>query len=413
MGKDRLADHCAYDAIEREPFARPPRRRPAPPRARVRGPLVRPPVRVFSFRTFRLIAPALLPLLLGGACFAIVVLVGLAAPEGLTLAVGVEGLGPLFFVYAAAGVVWAAALAYAPGDGIWSLAMFGGLIAFGSITMWAIFGPLVALTMLAGLAALLGMLARLLGQSVLEDTVHAMVFFGKYHRALRPGFNLRWPGERVWAIISTAEIVIEANARDIAVHGGLRVHASATAACHAVPERAHLTAPHAATWADHARRCLELTLRDTLSEMEPEELFPEDGPAPLDALAVRLRGRLQTMLGGWGIGVTWARLHAITPVEASVQSGIFTFAAHMPDFASSAITPGADWAMLDPASASTVAPGQVSAAWMWDDRADRSAAPGAVPRCRMLLLAHSPCRSPWPRHASVLPARQMPRMCAE
>jgi hypothetical protein len=367
MGKDRLASRFAFDADARAPFTRPPRMRPAPPRQRVRGPLVRPPGRAFAFRTFRLIAPALLPLLLGGACFAIVVLVGLAAPDTLPLAVGVAGLGPLFFVYAAAGVVWAAALAYAPGDGIWSVAMFAGLIAFGTITMWAIFGPLVALTLLAGLAALLGMIVRLLAQSVLEDTVHAMVLFGKHNRTLRPGFNLRWPGERVWAIISTAEVVIEASVRDIALPGGQRIHASATSACRAMPEGAHLTAPHAATWADHARRCLELTLRDTLSEMDPDELWPVDGATPLEALAVRLRGRLQTLLGGWGIGVTWARLHALTDADTNEQvgrTGAMIFAAHQPDFAASTITPGGDWAMLDPAAASTVAPAQLSAAWV-------------------------------------------------
>jgi hypothetical protein len=377
MGKDRLASRFATDAAARAPFARPPRR-PAPPRQVVRGPLVRPPGRGGAVRTFRLIAPALLPLLLGGACFAIVVLVGVAAPNSVSLAVGVEGLGPLFFVFAAAGVVWAAALAYAPSDGIWSVAMFAGLIAFGTITLWAIFGPLVALTFLAGLAALLLLIVRLLGQSVLENTVHAMVLFGKHNRTLRPGFNLRWPGERVWAIISTADVVIEATACAILLPGGLCIDASATATCRAVPDHAHLTAPHAATWADHARRCLELTLRDTLSEMTPDELFPPDGAAPLEALAVRLRGRLQTLLGSWGIGVTWARLHAVVPSDERAQAsrtGAFTFADHLPGFAGSGITPGRAWPMPDLAGASTVAPGQLSAAWARAERGER-----AVPR---------------------------------
>ncbi len=268
-------------------------------------------------RAFRLIAPVLVPFMLGSVCFAILVLLGLAAPDALPLAIGVEGLGPIFFVYAAVGVVLAAALAYAPSDAIWALAMIVGLIAFGAITTWAIFGPLVALTLLLGLSALLAVVVRRQMHTVLEDTVHVMVLFGKHNRILRPGFNLRWPFEQVWAIINTAEVTVEVAAREVTLLGGTRLHISATTACRAMPERAHLTAPHAHEWVDHVRRCLELTLRETLSEMEPEEICPTDGSLPGDALNVRLRGRLQQIVGGWGISVTWVRAHTLAPVATA------------------------------------------------------------------------------------------------
>ena len=274
-------------------------------------------IRMFSFSVFRTISPVLVPFMLGVTCFAILLLLSFMTTNPMPLAIGAEGLGPVFFVYAATGVILAAALAYAPNDTIWALAMFTGLIVFGAITVWAIFGALVGVALIVALLTLLTVIVRLQMHTVLEDTVHAMVLFGKHNRNLRPGFNLRLPGEQVWAIVNTADVTIDVLLRNVVLHNGDHLDVAATAACHAVPERAHLTAPHGSAWAEHVRRSLELTMRETLGEMEPDEIFLTEAalrePAHGDPLAVQLRGRLQHLVGGWGISVDWVRPHSCKP----------------------------------------------------------------------------------------------------
>lgn len=275
------------------------------------------PARVFSFATFRAISPVLVPFMLGSTCFGILLLLSFTDTT-LPLAIEAEGLVPIFFVYAATGVILAAALGYAPNDTIWSLAMVTGLILFGAITVWAVFGLLAGIALVVALLLLLSVVVRGQMHTVLEDTVHAMVLFGKHNRVLHPGFNLRLPGEQVWAIVNTAEVTIAMRLQSVALHNGYRIDIAASTACRAIPERAFLTAPHGNEWPEHVRCCLELTLRETLGEMQPDELLLTEAalrePAQGDPLAVRLRGRLQHLVGGWGIQVAWVRPHSWQPI---------------------------------------------------------------------------------------------------
>ncbi|HKD75441.1 MAG TPA: SPFH domain-containing protein, partial [Ktedonobacterales bacterium] len=271
--------------------------------------------RPFSFGMFRQISPVLMPLALGGTSFAIVTLLTIGTPDLVPVSITPDLLGPLFFVFAALAVIYAAVLAYAPNDTIWALALVGGLIAFGSLASWAIFGLATAAALIVGLGLLLIVVVRSQLQTVLENTVHVMVLFGKYSRTLRPGFNLRIPGEQLLAIVHTAEIVVEATVRDIPLHKGPKIDASAVAACRVVQERAHLTAAHATDWPDHTRRCLELALGEALGEMEADDVLREslDGEGALydGSLATRVRGHLLQLVGRWGISIEWVRLEAI------------------------------------------------------------------------------------------------------
>jgi hypothetical protein len=172
-----------------------------------------------------------------------------------------------------------------------------------------------AAALIVGLGLLLIVVVRSQLQTVLENTVHVMVLFGKYNRTLRPGFNLRIPGEQLLAVVSTAEIVVEATMHDIPLHKGPKIDASAVATCRVVPDRAHLTAAHAADWPEHTRRCLELALSEALGEMDADEVLresPDGDGALLDgSLATRVRGHLLHLVGRWGISVEWVRLEAI------------------------------------------------------------------------------------------------------
>ncbi len=316
MGKDRLAAQQDLWVTQR---TRAPRKlaRPEHPRPITRpADYTRPRAgrRALSFTTVRLVSPILVPFLLTVACFVLLLLLGLGSAANFPLAIGIEGLGPAFFVYAALGVIMAAALAYAPNEAVWALAMLVGLIGYGGISVWAIFGPLIALLLLGGLLALLLVVVRRQMHTVLEETAHVMVLFGKHHRTLRPGFNLRLPFEQVWAIINTAEVVIEVRATESLLTGE-RVDVTVAAACHVPHERAHLAAAHGTAWVDHVRRSLTLVLHETLGELTPADIAPQESgwrdTEVGDPLAVRLRGKLGQLVGGWGVSVAWVRPHAL------------------------------------------------------------------------------------------------------
>lgn len=284
--------------------------RPAPTAA---APLA---VARFSLSAFRVISPIIVPLALGFACLMVITLVGTLAPLGL--AVGADALPPLFFIYAALGVLFAAALAYAPSETLWSVTLLGGLTLNVTIAIWAIFGALAGVALICGVGALGAVVLRAQAHMVLEHTAHVMVLFGKYHRTLRPGFNVRLPGERVLAIVPTAEITLGAHVAETTLLDGARLTAAATVCCRVIPERAHLAAPRSADWPEQVRQLAVITLADTLAEMSASDALD---PRVDEPLGTRLRGRLQALVGGWGIQIEWVRPHGLRPVTAGTVVG--------------------------------------------------------------------------------------------
>lgn len=274
----------------------------------------------FSFATFRVVSPLLVPLMLGGACFTLLLLLSFLT-NSPQLAADPGTLGPIFFVLAAVGVVLAAALAYAPNDTIWALTMIAGLITNGAITIWTIFGPVTGIAMILGLSLLLALIVRKQAHTVLENSVHAMVLFGKHNRTLRPGFNLRLPGEQVWAILHTGDVTVDVAVQDIVLPNGAHVAVRASALCRIVPERAHLAAPHGNDWPQQVQHCLELSLREILGETEPEALALNESAvrdlAQTDPMPTRLRGHLQHLIAAWGISVEWVRPHSLSLMPAA------------------------------------------------------------------------------------------------
>ena len=272
---------------------------------------------IFSYATFRLLSPVLLPVLLSMACLGILLPLAFSAPDAL--AIGSDAIGAIFLVYAAVGVVQAAALAYAPSDVIWALVALIGLLLYGAITLWAVFGPTPAILTALGVAALLGAIIRRLQHQVLEHTVHVMVLFGKYHRTLSPGFNLRYPGEQVLTIVHTTEVMIEAAVHDVVLADGLHVDGHATACCRVIPEQAHDLAPRGNDWPEHLQRLLTLTMQDVLNELRREDLMAGDTLTcePPEPLSRRLHGRLRQIIQGWGIHIVWVRAHDLRPSAAA------------------------------------------------------------------------------------------------
>lgn len=390
MGKDQLAGRHDLWTTRNVP-ARVPVDRPDHPRRtfafdrRSRPPASSP---AFSFATFRVVSPLLAPLMLGGACFTLLLLLSVLTAS-TQLAADPTALLPIFFIFAAVGVVLAAALAYAPNDTIWAIMLIAGLITNGTITVWMIFGPVAGIALILGLSLLLALIVRKQAHTVLENSVHAMVLFGKHNRTLRPGFNLRLPGEQVWAILQTGDVTVDVAAQDIVLADGTRVAARASALCRIVPERAHQAAAHSTDWPQQVQHCLELTLREILGETGPDALALNDSAArdlsQHDPLPARLRGHLQHLVAAWGISVEWVRPHSLTAMPAPLtqmllrQTPAASSVAPRPDVASgahAATRPASQDAFAQPAV--TFARSQAFSQPSQDVYAVRGLTPGAL-----------------------------------
>jgi SPFH domain / Band 7 family len=271
----------------------------------------RPGSTVLSFQTFRQVSPLLLPLLMGGASFVLLAIAILSAPASWHVLVDATSLLPLFFVLAAVGVITGTAMAYAPNETIWAMATVSGLIAYGTIIVWAMFGWPPAITLVLGLLLSTIVIVRSQLHMVREYTVHVMILFGKYHRTLRPGFNLRFPGEQVLAILPTTETTVNVTIEDAILRNGTRVDLQATASCQIVPEQANLAAAHADNWLQEVQNALELAVKETLCDADPDELTHNGMLIDTFPLAARVTGHLQQFIGRSGIAVLWVRIHSL------------------------------------------------------------------------------------------------------
>jgi hypothetical protein len=270
---------------------------------------------LWSSQSIRRSSPFIAPLLIGSSTFSLLVLFVLMAPTDWQVATKPELLGPFFFIYAALGVIVASALAYAPNETIWALTMILSLCVFIILTTWGIFGLPVTAVLATGLLLLLFAVIRTQVHTVLENTVHIMVQFGKYHRTLYPGFNLRFPGEKVIAIISTGEVPIDVQVQDIMLCTSERIDITATAQCRVIPKQAHRLISHAQDWPEQVKHSLEIAIRTSLSDPEADDICVR---GLLDtgiraSANMRVRGHLQQIINSQGIVVEWVRLHSLKP----------------------------------------------------------------------------------------------------
>jgi len=276
-----------------------------------------------TFAAFRAISPLIIPCALGGSTYTLLAILTINASS--TAGVGPDALIPLFFIFAAVAVIIGTAMAYAPNETIWALAMMVGLIIDVALTTWALSGIVIAIALLFSISTLLIVIVRRQLHTVLEHTVHVMILFGKYNRTIYPGFNLRLPWEQLWAIVPTADITLDAQIQNVTLADGRQVTCRVSASCHVVAAKAYLLADHVSEWQRHVQQELELGIVETLTNTEADLWLNANhslAESRIDpSLAATIRSRTQQSVAKWGISIDTIRVHTlqaalpITPVN--------------------------------------------------------------------------------------------------
>ncbi len=281
-----------------------------------------PPSGSFSFpgwRSFRRHSPWLIPVGLVLVFFLLVLVIN--APRA----------GPMFFIFAAIGVLQAAVLLYAPNDAFWVVGVIGGVVLFTAVAFFVFFTPLFA-AILSILLLALGVVAlRERYYPVKEGTVAVMGLFEKYNRTLQPGFNLLVPGEKVLGVIDTQRIRYETRIPSLTLLSGEQVTVEVAMYYQVIPGQEYLAIRNTKDWRVPVQQQLVAVVQDVLSTLSLDD-FRRDSAglahpggtggngepvkaalasSPLDLINERLTAAMREQVADRGVAVHAVRVLGI------------------------------------------------------------------------------------------------------
>jgi hypothetical protein len=247
---------------------------------------VLPPER-FDWVSFRHHSRWFLPAVLVLLFFVLVALVSLN--EGTQLPQ--QAIGPMFFIFAAIGILQSGALYYADAnasDTAWVFAVAGGIIAFLSATSFALFPAAFAFLGTILLLALGGLLLRRYSLMVRAGTAAVMGRFGKPRRTLYAGFHLRFPGEKVLGTVETGQKRCELPMTPIHLHSGEQVKLRVAALYEVIPGEEHLAVRNTTDWHLPIQQRLATVVEDVVSSLTAADLLPPSGESQVGASPSRV-----------------------------------------------------------------------------------------------------------------------------
>lgn len=185
------------------------------------------------------------------------------------------------FIFAAIGVIQAAVLLYAPKEAYWALGVIGGLLVFLIAAFFALFQPIFAVILSILLLCLAGLALRDHYFPVKEGTVAVMGLFGKYHRTLQPGLNLRFPGEKLLGVVETHKLRCEARLLPIALFSGEQVTLNVAMSYQVVTGEEHLAIRTTRDWQTLIKQQLQAVVQDVVSVLSLDDFrYPGAGYPP-------------------------------------------------------------------------------------------------------------------------------------
>ncbi len=271
---------------------------------------------LFSLKVFKKNSPLFIPTLLGGSLFLLLILLAIKGGQILNGRMNIGILGPTALVFIAIGVVLSAALYYAPNDAIWSIAALTGAMCYLAVSGWVIFGFWPTFLFSIGSSALIIIVIRLMIYPVMENSAHVTVLFGKYYRTLEPGLHIRTPGEHIWAIVPTHDMVLDITMREVVTRDTKQIDFSLHALYHIAPQQANNLLKLNEPWKEYIQTTAERICRDLINDYNSAELCDDEtepfGSAATESISMYMRSKLQYEVGRWGIVVTQTRLTAFT-----------------------------------------------------------------------------------------------------
>jgi hypothetical protein len=303
----------------------------------------------FGWASFRHRSRWFLPTVLVLLSFVLVAIVSLDGGAHLPL----QALGPMFFIFAAIGILQAGALYYADvnaNDTVWVLAVAGGCLAFLAAACFALFSTAFAFFVTILLLIVGCLLLRRYSCVVRAGTAVVMGRFGKPTRTLYAGFNLRSPGEKMLGSVETGQRRYEIPLAPLRLHSGEQVKLRVSALYAVIPGQEHLAIRNTKNWNLPIQQRLTAVVEEvvgTLSAadfMLPSAENQADLPlsrtadagavnAPLAALNDELRNALQEQVAERGVEVQAVRVHLLDRPRApggARQSPLTAQLAHSP-----------------------------------------------------------------------------------
>ena len=184
---------------------------------------------------------------------------------------------PLLFIFAAMGVLQAAALLYMPNDAFWVVGVVAGFVLMTAVAFFVFFSPIFA-TLLSILLLALGIVAiRERYYPVKEGTVAVMGLFEKYNRTLQPGFNLRVPGEKVLGIVSTHRERHQVRIPSLTLSTGEHIALDVAMSYQSIPGQEYLAIRNTNNWKEPLHQLLVEITQDVVSALSADDFSRQHG----------------------------------------------------------------------------------------------------------------------------------------
>jgi regulator of protease activity HflC (stomatin/prohibitin superfamily) len=168
-----------------------------------------------------------------------------------------------------------------PLPGVWMLCTGGGLIVLLSISDFALFGPVAGIMLVIVLLILTGYVLRRSIEPVHEGVVDIVFAFGKYCRTLEPGFNLRFPWEKITQQVNVEETHWNCPPQKIQLSRDEDVILRALISYQVKPRAAHLAVTQVKNWEESLRDTFIATLQTIATVFTPDDFL--NWPQSLDA----------------------------------------------------------------------------------------------------------------------------------
>jgi hypothetical protein len=271
----------------------------------------------------------LAPLLFGGlTCLFVLPLIATGRAQ-----VPSTALWPMALIIALIAIAQGVAVYYAgTNNGMWALGTVGGFFLFLLVGCFAIFGPLLGVTLLVVLIAASVYLARYYIRSVAQGTVDIVYAFGKYTRTLYYGPNIVFPWEKVVQTLNTRVTQWTCPAQRVQLSRSEDVIMRAEISYQLLPEDANLAVTQVQNWEESLHHLLATAIQTIATSFTPDDILPwpqgmhaqrasyrdQHGMpgtgARWEQINTALSQYMRDKVALWGVQVNWVKMRDVSLV---------------------------------------------------------------------------------------------------
>lgn len=215
-------------------------------------------------------------------------------------------------------------------NGMWAMGTVGGLFLFLLVGCFAVFGPLMGLTMLVVLVAAAVYLTRYYIRPVPEGVAEIVEAWGKYARTLYPGPNVVFPWEKVKYTLNTKEVQWPCPPQRVQLSRNEDVILRAEISYQLLPEDANLAVTQVQNWEESLKSRLTTGLQTIATTFAPDDFLvwpqglhaqratyrdqhgmPSNG-ARWEQVNAALLQYMRDKVALWGVQINWVKIRDVS-----------------------------------------------------------------------------------------------------